>query len=356
MNSFVYIARAPVLFIIFASHLLLAILADYEGPIDELYTHHLINTGNNLKNPQRGLHRVAVFDEAFANGPRSQNSSFFYFNASRAQDNEDVWLFENLFFGMKNGIIIESGALDGLKYSTSFIYENLFGYEAIHIEADPQNFKNLLINRPNSSNIHAGLCGDSIRALHYVSNSIGPVRGFLEFMSPEFFLMWHSYLLKKGVDKKQIKWDQFKDPWIDPLFLDEYIDMKKYNSLNKVKCVYMDSILHKLNLTVIDIWVLDTEGSELSVLHSTNFSNVIFNAIAMECSVKSPRDVVLNNIKMKYLEDRGYRCMLVQKNCMCKHSSYIKHEISNKTEDRTVLASHIGRKKHKYVDPAFILV
>ena len=224
------------LLIIFASQLLLVIFADYEGRPDDTrslqqgvrtnlsanteipprvyYTHHSTHyLINNHKNPQRGPHRVpvavfdeafanvtsrlavfdeafanvtsrvAVFDEAFDNVTRSQNSSFFYFDASRAQDNEDVWLFENLFFGMKNGIIIESGALDGLKFSTSFIYENLFGYEAIHIEADPQNFQNLIINRPNSTNIHAGLCGDSIRALHYASSySKAPVLGFLEFM------------------------------------------------------------------------------------------------------------------------------------------------------------------------------
>lgn len=52
---------------------------------------------------------------------------------SKAQDYEDVWLYENWFYGMENGIIMESGALDGITYSTSFFFENYLKWTPIHI-------------------------------------------------------------------------------------------------------------------------------------------------------------------------------------------------------------------------------
>ena len=36
-----------------------------------------------------------------------------YADIARAQDQEDIWLYENWFYGMKDGVIMESGALNG---------------------------------------------------------------------------------------------------------------------------------------------------------------------------------------------------------------------------------------------------
>ena len=36
-----------------------------------------------------------------------------YKKYARAQSGEDIWLWENIFYGKKNGTIVESGALDG---------------------------------------------------------------------------------------------------------------------------------------------------------------------------------------------------------------------------------------------------
>jgi hypothetical protein len=52
---------------------------------------------------------------------------------SLAQDQEDIWLYENWFYGMENGIIMESGALDGIRYSTSFFFETFLKWTSIHI-------------------------------------------------------------------------------------------------------------------------------------------------------------------------------------------------------------------------------
>jgi hypothetical protein len=56
-----------------------------------------------------------------------------YVQIGRAQDQEDVWLFENWFFGVQNGIIMESGALDGLLFSNSYMFETFAKWTAIHV-------------------------------------------------------------------------------------------------------------------------------------------------------------------------------------------------------------------------------
>ena len=52
---------------------------------------------------------------------------------SVSQDREEVYIYENYFWGMRNGIVLESGALDGLLVSNSFFLEKYANWSAIHI-------------------------------------------------------------------------------------------------------------------------------------------------------------------------------------------------------------------------------
>jgi hypothetical protein len=70
--------------------------------------------------------RKATYDPAF-------NGLYGYANMSLAQSAEEIWLYENWFYGMTNGVILESGALNGLTYSTSFMFQYFLGWFPIHI-------------------------------------------------------------------------------------------------------------------------------------------------------------------------------------------------------------------------------
>lgn len=52
---------------------------------------------------------------------------------SQAQDQEDIWLYENWFYGMAGGVIMESGALNGILFSNSFMFEHFANWTAIHV-------------------------------------------------------------------------------------------------------------------------------------------------------------------------------------------------------------------------------
>jgi len=189
---------------------------------------------------------------------------------SQGQDQEDVWLYENWFYGMKNGVIMESGALNGLLFSNSFMFENFANWTAIHVEADPENYNNLKYNRDKAININGALCSEP-KLLHYSSVGVIPVRGFIEFMAPSFIKKWHGRV---------------------------YNNKTKIEDLPTVQCLPVKALMREINVKHVDIWILDTEGAEESVLRGTDFNQVHFNAVAMECD---EHDVSKNERKTRLL-------------------------------------------------------
>lgn len=220
---------------------------------------------------------------------------------ARAQDQEDVWLYENWFYGMENGVIMESGALNGILFSTSFMFEYFANWTAIHVEADPENYNGLRNNRVNAVNVHGALCSEP-KLLHYSSVGVLPVRGFIEFMSPSFIKKWHGKI-----------WN----------------NKTRIEDLPTVQCMTVKSLLRELNVKHIDIWILDTEGAEESVLMGTDFNAVTINAIAMECD---DHDITKNKRKTDIIEANGFKCQLVERNCMCKNLGYSPRSAPERTK------------------------
>lgn len=64
---------------------------------------------------------------------RSSETEKSWKDISQAQDQEDVWLYENWFYGMKDGVIMESGALNGILFSNSYMFEQFANWTAIHV-------------------------------------------------------------------------------------------------------------------------------------------------------------------------------------------------------------------------------
>lgn len=139
--------------------------------------------------------------------------------------------------------------------------------------------------------MNGALCNEP-RLLHYSSEGVIPVRGFIEFMSPSFIKKWHGRIYN---NKTQIE------------------------DLPTVQCLPVRMLLKELNVKHVDLWILDTEGAEESVLKGTDFNAVHFNAVAMECD---EHDISKNERKTSILEKNGFKCTLVERNCMCKHQDY----------------------------------
>jgi len=88
-----------------------------------------IHYPNDIFSGKRKFPSNAEFDQGLADNRNYSGEGLI----SKAQDQEDVWLYENLFFGVKNGIIMESGALNGILFSTSYFFEYFANWTAIHV-------------------------------------------------------------------------------------------------------------------------------------------------------------------------------------------------------------------------------
>ena len=209
----------------------------------------------------------------------------------RAQYKEDLYLYERYFFGMVNGTIMESGALDGNRLSTTYMFETYFNWFPVHVEASFQHYALLKQNRPNGLNVHAALCNES-RILHFLHRENGSaVDGILEFMEPQFVSRFHKY------------WHRTKDPRL----------------LHEMQCVTAPFLFQFLHIIHLDIWVLDVEGAELAVLSVIEWSTApTIDVILLEIMRRNDRSGQADKT-IEILEKNGYQCHPYMSNAVCVH-------------------------------------
>ena len=171
-----------------------------------------------------------------------------------AQEEEDLEAYSRYFYGLENGVILESGALDGVQYSTSKMFVESLGWSAVHVEANPSNYKLLVANRPESADLNVALC-DKSTDLHFVfrEESTDAVSGIWEFM-PQFI---------------KDKW------WAD-------VTPERLKAFPTVPCRPLPPMLRALGVNHINFWVLDVEGAELEVLHAMDFSAIRVDVMVVE--------------------------------------------------------------------------
>ena len=184
---------------------------------------------------------------------------------AHAHVGEDVWALEHFFWGAARprGTVLESGANDGDVASVSWAFEHVLGWRAVLIEAGPNRYEALVTARPRALCMHAALCAEPSR-LHYLQPPPGTgasdlVAGIAEFMAPSFRARWWPHT-----------------DFSSPAALDA-----DPNS-TPIACLPLATILTRVGIVHVDLWVLDTEGAELSVLQSVDWSRFSADVICVE--------------------------------------------------------------------------
>jgi hypothetical protein len=202
----------------------------------------------------------------------------------KSQSDEDKTLLTKWFNGICNGTYIEMGALDGLRFSNSFVFHKQFGWKGLLVELGPKNYQRLVQNRPDElATVLAGVCdGETTRTLHYVEkNAVG---GIWEFSSPSFREQWW-----KGIDlnSKRVKTIECRP-------LQDIIDQH---------------ILVGGGQFFFDFFSLDVEGAELEALQSIDFSRVGFGILFAEADAHDPaKNMAMRNL----VESKGYTFLMEQ--------------------------------------------
>ena len=193
----------------------------------------------------------------------------------KSQIQEDVKLLE-YFNGLCGGSYIEMGALDGVRYSNSHVFNKALGWKGLLVELSPLNYKELVKNRRNEiAVVHAAVCANH-QTVHYVAGDEinRAVGGIWEFAAPSFRKNW------------------WKDVTVD--------------TLPAIECSPLQDIIskHVAKEAYFDFFSLDIEGAELMALESIDFTKVGFGIILVEADDHNH----LKNMALRtYLEDRGYK-------------------------------------------------
>jgi hypothetical protein len=208
-------------------------------------------------------------------------------HTARAQGEEDLYAYRTFFWGMQGGVIAEVGALDGRTFSTTWYFAYVHGWYAVHVEASPMNFARLTgkaaydgyRGRPESLNVHAALCSEGGQVLHYAEKAgkAHAINGIWEFMALEHRERWWGELVSSPALVAQ---------------------------LPAVTCTPPASIFLAHDIPRINLWVVDVEGAELSVLQTHDFEAVPADVLCVEAM---GFEAEKNRGVQVFLESKGYR-------------------------------------------------
>jgi len=155
-----------------------------------------------------------------------------------SQQGEDTYVYRNYINkNVPDGIFVELGAMDGIKYSNTKFFEDTLQMKGLLIEPTIEYFK-LIQNRPK--------CIKYKRAVNYTKQRVkflgeSATGGIVETMHENFKSAWH------------------KDS------VEYYVDGEPFSDL-----------LHKSNLTYIDFLSIDVEGGEEIVLKTMDFTIPVY--------------------------------------------------------------------------------
>ncbi len=160
----------------------------------------------------------------------------------------------------RNGFYLEVGAYNGISESVSLRFEKELKWSGLLIEPNPLHFKYLKKNR--SKNI----------CLNFICLS-------KEYLKKKLYIK-NLNLMSHIVDDRNRLY--FKDYPIDRINL--MAKEAKLGNFKNYQCniEILENIFEKFNINIIDLAIIDVEGSELELLKGINFEKVEINYFCIE--------------------------------------------------------------------------
>lgn len=176
-------------------------------------------------------------------------------------DGEEVDAIEHYFWGQKQGLAIELGAMDGSAKTKSqtIDMEKVFGWRRILIEGNPSFSKGLVEMFPNSFSINAVICAHHSH-VHFVDAP--HIGGILEYMPNNTVKEHFPHLYNEaGVSA---------------------INVSEHPEVREVDCLPLSNVLHKARTRHVHYFILSVQVRLLSNKFSKRFFQCI---VALHCAV-----------------------------------------------------------------------
>ena len=187
-----------------------------------------------------------------------QSLKFLLFKKYSARGNIDQSLIN--IINKRKGFYFEIGAYNGISESISLRFENDLKWSGLLIEPNPLHFKYLKRNR--SKNI----------CLNFICLS-------KEYLNKKLFIK-NLNLMSHIVDDKNRLY--FKDYPINKI--NNMAKEAKLGNFKNYECKIeiLENIFKRYNIKIIDLAIIDVEGSELELLKGINFKKIKINYFCIE--------------------------------------------------------------------------
>ena len=182
----------------------------------------------------------------------------------RAQAGQDKYVEQ--FLNHENGVYVEFGARDGVEHSNTYYFEKTYNWTGILVEPDDRELKKITINRPNA-HIYTGVAVCPVGTTE-VTFAISSNRGW------------------SGIHNS-------------------YDDKRWYNTVISQKtlpCVDLNEICPEN----VDYMTVDTEGSEVEILRTFDFTSHNVKIIQVERNMKTQLQRNEEKQLTQFMSKKGY--------------------------------------------------
>ncbi len=177
----------------------------------------------------------------------------------------------------KNGFYLEVGAYNGISESVSLQFEKELGWSGLLIEPNPLHYKYLKRNR--SSNI----------CLNFICLN-------KKFFKKKLYIKNLNQMSYIVDEKERFYFTDYPIRRINNLAKESKSGNFK---LYKCKIQSLENIFNKYKIKVLDLAIIDVEGSELELLEGINFNKIKINYLCIE-------SYNLNKLR-NYMKKKNYK-------------------------------------------------
>lgn len=171
-----------------------------------------------------------------------------------SQYGQDKYINDNFFHNKRNGIFLDVGAHDGITLSNSYFFEKQLDWTGICVEALPDVFEQLQVNRHCT-------CVNGAAWYEDCKKTFRKVIGYAEMLSGIVDTYDAQHVSRINVENQSHQ--------------GEYVDIE-------VQCYDLTKLLLNNNLTKIDFMSIDTEGSEPEILSKLDFDKINIQVLLVE--------------------------------------------------------------------------
>jgi FkbM family methyltransferase len=178
-----------------------------------------------------------------------------------SQSGQDKFVIETVFRGQKNGVFVEIGAFDGIRFSNTYNLETDYNWSGLCIEPIPEQFEKLIKNRN----------------CHCVQACVSNFTGKAPFLCVDGYSDMLSGLVNE-YDPRHVARIQKES--------------EQYNCAQKfltVDCFCLNDLLKKYNLYQVDYLSIDTEGGEENILEAIDYDTFDITVIGVENNYNTSR-------------------------------------------------------------------